>query len=164
MMWTGCLIFITIGTYCVGTEYVNGCCMIEEKNSSALRKRNYVPLDDYFEFVQNFEAWLFLLSLIVRNKDWAFILLYILCYGPNWLAGIIVNHDQNVINKFGIYFRIRKIKVRFPSCRILVIIMEFIQLFSNLPLSSHSHQNIVKYLYWHFHREFQQFGIPFQNF
>ena len=56
-------------------------------------------------------------------------------YGPDWLAGIIVNHNPDFMYKFEcfllLFFIIRTIILRLSSSRIFAITIRFIQLFSN---------------------------------
>ena len=46
---------------------------------------------------------------------------HVSCYGPNWFAGIIVNHGLDLTNKFRHSFFMRTIRVKFLSCCTFVI-------------------------------------------
>ena len=57
-------------------------------------------------------------------------------YGLDKLAGIVVNHSQDLSNKFGRYFRIWTITVRFLRGHTFIITIRLIQYFTNLPDSN----------------------------
>ena len=56
---------------------------------------------------------------------------YISGYGPDWLAGIIINYGLDLTKKFGHFFLIKMNKTRLLSCHMFVIIIGLIQLFLN---------------------------------
>ena len=68
-------------------------------------------------------------------------------YGPDWLAGIVVNHDLDLTNKFGSTFLIRMMRVRLLISHTFVITIVLIQLLPN-PLCR---SQIYTKTLWNFH-------------
>ena len=73
--------------------------------------------------------------------------------GPDWLAGIVVNHGLDLTDKYGSAFLIRTIRVRLWRCSTFVITIRLVQLFwilyTILRLTfRHSEMYILKLLAW----------------
>ena len=80
MMWTGYLVYITIGTtfenrtsqwlFCKFTIWFQQKFFSSEKNLSMFGLREWLNL------LKSFAAWSFLLSFIACDKNWPFLILY----------------------------------------------------------------------------------------
>ena len=73
-------------------------------------------------------------------------------YGPNWLAGIVVNYSLDLTNNLWNSFLIR---TQLPSCRTFVINIELVQLFLNRLHCPHIFSQTLKTSYWNFRCECQ---------
>ena len=123
----------------MGTEQANGGSVnspsFPGRYFSHLRKPK-TCLRECLSLFKSFAAQSFLLSFMIHDKNWPFLILYkkycvCLTMNLNWLAGIVVNHGLDLTKKFGSYFLIRTIIVRLLNCHTFVNTIGLLQLFLN---------------------------------
>ena len=166
--------FSSIMIYLEGTEQPNGYPVSSPsdpgRNLSHLRKNKTCSVGvDAWVFLKIFQVRSFLLSFMACDKNWIFLILYkknrmfswtsylirnsdtshFLCYRPDCLADIIVNHGLDLTHKFGSSFLKRTIRVSFSVSRTFSVTHPI--LFESSALSSTDwHSNIMKSSYWDF--------------